>query len=171
MLMSKCSGEDLAGLLSVFVRGCRRKLLILISVIILVLILGACSAEFFLGEGRGDWTLNLREGYGISKLNSRQILLIHKDNPEDSGAAIVIPNFFVLAYQDFDSYICLKGICTQERAISEEELKAAVFSYYLVDTKDSNIAGPLASYYDLTEYCNLHEIEIGEEWIEAREEA
>lgn len=130
------------------------------------MLLSSFSAEWFLGEGRGDWTLNLSGGYAISKINSKEILLIHKNNPEDSGGSIVIPNYFVLAYQQFDSYICLKGICTQERTISEDELEVGVLSYYIVDTNNSDIVGPIKSYSDLAVQCSSREIEINEEWME-----
>jgi len=139
-----------------------RKITILTLVIVLLLFVSSRSPAWFLGEGRGDWTVTLNEGYAISKINSKEILLIHKNNPEDSGGTIVISNYFVLAYQQQNSYVCLKGICTQGKAITEDELSVSELSYFLVNTKTNSIIGPLKSSNDFVEQCRSLGIEAGE---------
>ena len=67
---------------------------LLITMLIISIALSSCSAEWWLGDGRGDWTLDLFEGYRIAKINSREIILARKMFPNDSGGAHVLPNYF-----------------------------------------------------------------------------
>ena len=143
------------------------KMLLKLTCIILIiaLFLNGCSIHWWIGDGRGDWTLDLYEGYAISKINSREILLIHKEHLDDTGGAIVIPNFFVTGYQIKEPYIYLEGILTQEVLVSEEELKSVIRNYYLVNTTNDQIIGPLDCFDSLVDYCNSAEIDISEEWV------
>lgn len=136
----------------------------IIAVMILSSILAGCSADWWVGDGRGDWTLDLCGGYSIDKINSREIL-VGKENSSDSGRSIVISNYFVTAYQLHEPYICLEGIHTQKITISDEELKDRVLSYYLIDATDGEVIGPFESFDEYADCCNSHELEIKNEWL------
>lgn len=140
-----------------------------IIVIVFTLLLNGCSIDWWVGDGRGDWTLNLQGGYAISKINSNEILLVHKNNPNDSGGTIVIPKYFVVAYQLYESYICLAGIRTQKISASEDELRETVLAYYLVETTNGEVVGPLKSYDELADYCSTIGLEINDKWINIKE--
>lgn len=146
----------------------RMLLKVTIATLVLILFLSACSVDWWVGDGRGDWTLDLYEGYGISKINSNEILLVHKENPNDSGGSIILPNYFVIAYQLHEPYICLEGIRTQERSVSEDELNDMVLSYYLVDTTNGEVIGPSESHDDFVERCSSLGLEIEDEWIKTK---
>lgn len=147
----------------------RMLLKVTIAALVLILFLSACSVDWWVGDGRGDWTLDLYEGYGISKINSNEILLVHKENPNDSGGSIILPNYFVIAYQLHEPYICLEGIHTQEISASEDELNDMVLSYYLVDTTNGEVIGPFESHDDFVERCSSLGLEIEDEWIKTNE--
>ena len=157
------------GLLPISIQQNGRMLLkVAIAILVLSLFLSGCfSIDWWVGDGRGDWTLDLYEGYAISKINSREILLVYKEKPSDSGGAIILLNYFVVAYQLHEPYICLKGIRTQEIAASEEELNAKVFSYYLIDASNGEVIGPFHAYDDFVQHCNSLSLEIKDEWIKA----
>jgi hypothetical protein len=137
-----------------------------IVILVFALLFSGCSAEWWAGDGRGDWTLDLCEGYAISKINSKEILFIHKGNPDDSGGSIVLPNYFVIAYQLHEPYIYLEGIRTQRITASEDELNNKVLSYYLVDTTNDEVVGPFESHDDFWEHGNSLGLEMTDEWIQ-----
>ena len=137
-----------------------------LAVLVLTLFTSGCSADWWVGDGRGDWTLDLNEGYAISKINSNEILLVHKANPNDSGGSIVLPNYFVTAYQLHESYICLEGVRTREISISEDELYDMALSYYLVDTTNDEVLGPFESRDDFVKRCSSLGLEMEDEWME-----
>lgn len=160
----------LNGLLPIRIQLNGRMLLkVTIAALVLILFLSACSVEWWVGDGRGDWTLDLIEGYGISKINSMEILLIHKENPNDSGGSIILPNYFVIAYQLHEPYIYLEGIHTQGISASEDELSNMVLSYYLVDTTNGEVIGPFESCDDFVERCCSLGLEIEDEWTKTNE--
>ncbi len=136
-----------------------------IVALVFTLFLSACSAHWLVGDGRGDWTLDLYKGYAISKINSNEILFVHKENPNDSGGSIILPNYFVTAYQLHEPYICLEGIHTQKMSASEDELNGMVLCYYLVDTSNGEVMGPVESYDGFVEHCGSLKIKIETEWI------
>lgn len=143
------------------------RMLFKVSIVALVItsFLSSCSLDWWVGDGRGDWTLDLYEGYAISRINSNEILLVHKENPNDSGGSITVPNYFVMAYQLHEPYICLEGIRTQKMSVSEDELNNIVLNYYLVDTTNGEVFGPFESHDDFVEHCSSLELEIKDEWI------
>ena len=131
----------------------------------LALFLSSCSADWLVGDGRGDWILDLCEGYAIAKINSKEIVLVHKENPNDSGGSFVLSCYYVISYQLYEPYICLKGIPTQGTAAAEDELKSGARSYYLVDTSNDDVFGPFESYIDFAEYCNSLGFSPEEVWL------
>ena len=137
-----------------------RQFLKLALITLAMLFLCGCSPDWWVGDGRGDWTLDLREGYAISKINSHEILFVHKDNPNDTGGTIVIPNYFIVTYQIHKQFICLEGIRTQGPSVSEEELDEMQLSYYLVNTNDGKVEGPYEDYDSFVNYCISVGVEI-----------
>ena len=136
--------------------------------IVLAISLCACSNKWFVGEGRGDWTNPICNGYAIFRVNSKEIVFIFQDHPNDSGGSIILPNFFVEEYQVQEPYICLKGIHTRELTISEAELSATVFSYYFIDTLTGEVVGPFNRVSDLEDYCVSRSMELCEFWKPAK---
>jgi hypothetical protein len=139
-----------------------------IAAIVIALSLSGCSIDWWVGDGRGDWILDLQEGYAICKINSERILFVHKENPDDSGGTIVLPNFFVMAYQQQEQYVCLKGICTQKESASKDEPNDMGLSYYLVDTINDEVFGPFESSVAFAKHCSSLEFEINDEWIKPK---
>ena len=135
-----------------------------ITIIIIALLLNGCAIDWWVGDGRGDWTLDLYGGYAISKINSREILLIHKENPNDTGGSIVIPNFFVTAYQLHEPYIYLEGISTQKMSATDEELERMALRYYVMNAINGDIIGPFDSFDGFLKHCNSIKMEISEAW-------
>ena len=135
-----------------------------VIILICVLFFSSCSSYWLVGDGRGDWDYEIYEGYCIDKINSRQILLTHRNNPEDSGGTIIISKYFVTNYQLQEPYILVEGINTQSNSISDEELNNSVLTYYIVDTINGEVVGPLASYVELEEQCSVLSIDIDSEW-------
>ena len=136
-----------------------------IAIVVFALLLSACSAEWWFGDGRGDWTLDLYGGYAITKINSKEILFIFKEDPNDSGGSIIIPNYFVLAYQLYESNIFLAGINTQGMSASEDELNNGALSYYLVDAVNGKVIGPIESRDEFGDCCSSWGLELKDEWI------
>lgn len=139
---------------------------ITIIIVISMVFFSACSFDWWVGDGRGDWTLELHKGYAISKINSREILLVYKENPDDPGGSIVLPNYFITAYQQHEPFIYLEGIRTREITASEDELNSMMLSYYLIDTTNAEIVGPFESYDDFINLCTSLGLEGKGDWIE-----
>lgn len=140
-----------------------------IVIIALSLLLGGCSAKWWVGDGRGDWTLDVCSGYYISKINSREILFVHKAKPDDSGSKIIIPNYFVTAFQTQEPYIFLEGIQTEKITISDDELDRREIKYYIVNSIDGTVIGPFETYDALLHMCNSLALEIQDEWSKTEE--
>ena len=115
------------------------------------------------GDGRGDWTLDLKKGYAISKINSREILIIHKDNLSDPGGEIVVPKFFVKAYNLQEQYICVEGISIENMAATEQELVSTQSSYCIINTDSGMVIGPLV-YESFKNECDSLKIKSDCEW-------
>lgn len=124
-----------------------------ISVSLIVLTVSSflygCTDGWISGEGRGDWSIELINGYEIDRINSNEKILGRKLNPGDSEGRIVLSNYYIIGYQLQDPYIILEGIPTAGLVVSDEELKASVLFYYLIDTSSDSINGPYASYDEL----------------------
>lgn len=135
-----------------------------LCVLACLILLTGCSADWFVGDGRGDWTIDLCAGYTICKINSNQILIGYEKQSELAGGTIVIPNFFVTAYQIQGSYICIQGIRTQGSCITEEERTGGRLCFYLIDTLSGETYGPYLSYIDFLEYCRTISLELAQEW-------
>ncbi len=134
------------------------------QIFVLGFLLTGCSAEWWAGYGRGDWSIPIHNGYEITKVNSSEILLTYKENPDDTSCSIVIPYFYITAYQIQEQYILLEGIPTQNSMASDEELATELRSYYLINTTTGEITRPLSS-QSLNDECEKLCLEPDEEWI------
>ena len=135
----------------------------------LLLCLNGCSSEFWVGEGRGDWKVEILPEYYIFRVNSHAIYLCHKGS-EDVSYSCVIDKYFVTAYQTHTSIICLEGITTADDFASDEELKSRIVCYYLVNTSNEEVNGPFDTIEGFTEYCTEKGLNIEKEgWIKAKE--
>ena len=135
-----------------------------LCVLLCIILLTGCSSDWLVGDGRGDWTLELCAGYAVSRINAHEILVGHKNKPDAPGYEIVIPNYFVTAYQIQKPYICFQGIPTQGSCITDEERLNGKLSYYLIDTVSGEVNGPYPSYIDFLEYCRTIPLELTQEW-------
>ena len=141
---------------------------IIATILVLSCILSGCSLEWWLGDGRGDWTMELFSGYSISRINGHQIVLGYKKSPEDVVYTTVIANYYVAAYQLHEPYICLEGIQTRSFSASDEELTTKDPSYYLINTVNGDIIGPFEYLSAFSDHCALVGVDITEEWTQTK---
>ncbi len=140
------------------------KALLIIS-LVLMLTLSSCTSYWFVGDGKGDWSFELIDGYYITKVNSREILITYKENIDQVGSTIVLPKYFVIAYQITESYILLDGIKTEGNAISDLEFKDMLSCYYIISTKNHEILGPFNSYDEFYNKCEVMKIQVTDNWV------
>ncbi len=145
----------------------RRALIRLLSITLLVCIcvsLSGCSLHSLVGDGRGDWTLELFGGYGIVKVNAYCINLVRLLE-DGAGSTYIIPNFFVQGFQTSEPYILLKGIRCEGEFATDEELKSTDYSFYLFNTADGMLAGPYASFDELAHSCADYALLVQDTWL------
>ncbi|MBE6967255.1 MAG: hypothetical protein E7444_02290 [Ruminococcaceae bacterium] len=139
----------------------------LLSVALLLCIcvsLSGCSLHSLVGDGRGDWTLELFGGYAIVKVNSYCINLVRLLE-DGAGSTYIIPNFFVQGFQTSEPYILLKGIRCEGEFATDIERNATDYSYYLFNTADGMLAGPYASFDELAHSCADHALLVQDTWL------
>lgn len=136
------------------------------ALVFIWLLLGGCSMDQWAGDGRGDWTLDIGEGYCITRVNTYEILVGYKHDPDVAGSEIVIPYYFVTAYQEDDHYFMFEGIHTQKWAVSDDELSKRILIYYIIDTSDDTLLGPFESITEFEEMCKMLGIQDCFEWVE-----
>ena len=134
-----------------------------ITLLILTFVLAGCS------EGRGDWRKELVAGYAISCINSKQIAIVHRENPDAVGSSFVIRNYYVTAYWCDDEFICVKGIPTDDAFVTDEELLGQYCLYYLIQTSNDTVFGPYSSELELFETCSMLGVSTKQEWIKTSE--
>ncbi len=143
-------------------------------IIVLVLLFAAVSVTLsgcrylLIFAGRGDYEIELFNGYYITRVNSRCIVLSYKDDPEASGSSAGLDRFFITGYQLYEPYIGLAGIDTHDVYITDEELDLRVTTYYLIDTVQGNVAGPFESIDAYTQYCATLNLDVREGWIQPK---
>lgn len=131
----------------------------LVVLLIAILLLSACSV------GRGDWAIEIHSGYWIDRVNSKEILLVYKESPEQSNAAIAIPNYYITGYCAYDRYIVLEGIQTENLAASSEEIDNNNICFCIVFTESGDISDFYYSRPNLEEYCALLGIDLSDNWV------
>lgn len=136
-----------------------------IVILAFIFAFSGCIRNGFEGEGRGDWYLDLCNGYRIDRVNSGQIVVIYNIDQVNSGGSIVLKNFFVTAYQIHEPYICVEGIQTQNPIISEDELNCRTLSYYMIDSDSGNILGPFDTDKAFGDFDTFSNANITAGWI------
>ena len=131
---------------------------------VLIFVLTGCSLHWLVGDGRGDWTQELINGYAILKINSNKIMIGHKDSLDSPGWSDVIPNYYITAYQQKTPFIFLTGIQTKHSIASAEELNSNPSIFYLVNSETEIIAGPFSSLDDLKTYCSDFNLVVPDTW-------
>ena len=141
----------------------------MISIVLaLVVFLCGCThecVEWFLGDGRGDWGLELINGYWILKINSRNVLL-SKEHDNTTGWSTKINGYYVTSYQLNDKYIFTEGFKNEGNSITDEELENPIIYYYIVNTLTDEIFGPFETYRDFLEQCDLLSIKDNDTWLQ-----
>ena len=117
---------------------------------------------------RGDWSIQLINGYSIDRINSREVCLCYKENPNSSRSTCVMYCYYITAYQVQEQYILLEGISTEESAATDKELESEERIYYYIDTVDHTISNPIQSKELLHDCCEELSIPISDLWIEAK---
>ena len=138
----------------------------LCGIILCTMILNGC-AQWFLGDGRGDIKIPLKDEYYIFEVNSTCIDFCKK-SPEGSYHR-VIDRYFVTMFYVSDFYICLGGIHTESWSISEQERKHGSTAYYLYNTDTGDLDGP---YWDLNVFescCNTKDFSVENNWLFVRD--
>lgn len=166
--------------LTVVHRTQKKLLKAVVITLVFSLFVGGCSSEWWVGDGRGDWSFDLFGGYYIDKANSYAVSLCNDERKRTFGPGkfgsmefsgesnIIIPSYFVTACLLREPYICLEGIQTEEWwTISEDELNTRVLIYYLVNAENDEIYGPFESYVALITFCHSLGIQTKkDEWIQ-----
>ena len=129
----------------------------LFLIVVILALLSSCAT------GRGDRYINLVNGYTIDIVNSREVLIVHR-SPDMPGNTLVIPNYFVTAYQVHETTIFLESIKMQGDSISNEELEKHITSFFLIDSVLHQVRGPFKSLAELEDYCTLHRITLPANW-------
>ncbi len=137
--------------------------------LICVIVLSGCSStfmEWFVGDGRGDWSVQLIDEYVLFKTSSRSVEICRRENPTDTNCSFVMTTpFFVTAIQVDDPFIAVEGIPTSGPFITEEELRTDTRHYYLIDADGDNLYGPYVDLDAFLDYCISVGYESNEIWI------
>lgn len=116
---------------------------LLINLFLILLLLGCTAYESY------DLYYALPNGYFISRVNSKQIAIAWDQNWKtdlDSNSGVyVIDKYFVKGFSYNDRFIGLFGTHTQLNYATEIELESNELQYYIIDTKEQEIYGPLNS--------------------------
>lgn len=158
----------MSGMLSIHTKQNGTLFLKMISIVLaLVVFLCGCThecVEWFFGDGRGDWELELINRYSIVKINSCDVIL-GKKHDDDSGWSIVL-GYYVTSYQIYQEYIYTEGIVKRGSSITDEELENPIIYYYIVNTLTDEIFGPFETYSDFLEQCDLLSIKDNDTWLQ-----
>ena len=136
---------------------------LIVSILFLAIYLCFCASEQW-SSNCNDRTVELFEGYEISKGDTTAIKLVQKDESNEKKRNTVISNYFVTGYQTHEPYVCLMGIHTWNEQISKYELNTGLPCYYLVDCENDTVTGFYHSYAEFDEYCKMQNIQLNAEW-------
>jgi hypothetical protein len=131
----------------------QRRIVIVLCIILFVCTIG-CNKLFY--RGRGDWEINLVNGYRIDHFNASEIKLCKKQN---KYLEVVIKNYYVTAYSMKEEYVFLEGIQTAGEYITDQEKEARILSYYALDTTDDCVIGPFDTADELSKALDLSGID------------
>ncbi len=131
----------------------QRRIVIVLCIILFVCTIG-CNKLFY--RGRGDWEINLVNGYRIDHFNASEIKLCKKQN---KYFEVVIENYYVTAYSMKEEYVFLEGIQTAGEYITDQEKETRILSYYALDTTDDSVIGPFDTADELSKALDLSGID------------
>lgn len=131
----------------------QRRIIIVLCIILFVCTIG-CNKLFY--RGRGDWEINLVNGYRIDHFNASEIKLCKKQN---KYFEVVIKNYYVTAYSMKEEYVFLEGIQTAGEYITDQEKETRILSYYALDTTDDSVIGPFDTADELSKALDLSGID------------
>lgn len=144
-------------------------LFVLVSVVLLSYLF---SFLMFKDMGRGDWYMDIVNGYRLDRINRHQITLV-LEQPDTASNSIVVDNFFVSYIGFNERYIGLIGIPTESRSASDEEIEHAqnkeYANYYLIDTQSSKVMGPFESESEYLKQCDSCKTGTMGEWFSTYE--
>ncbi|MBP3686072.1 MAG: hypothetical protein J6J21_03480 [Clostridia bacterium] len=152
------------------------KIRLLLFILCIALCLSSCTPllEWIVGDGRGDWTLNLIADYYLVRSNAHNITISfcrhYSAEGEPHMFRTVLAYTFVTAYEVHDPYICVEGIPTEkETGASDEELESLKRVYYLLDTTEHTTEGPFETFGDFFEHCKTVGITPTRNWVSTKE--
>lgn len=105
------------------------------------------------GCGLSDWEYKLMEGYAITRCNSEEIYLTHRES-EDAGGSILLPNYRVTAACANERYIGIQAIRCKGLDEYEQGIAMGGSAFYLVDAINHEVYGPFASQTEYDAKCS-----------------
>ncbi len=147
------------------IRNGKFRIKLYVVVLLFAIVLGGCSGQQWLGNGRGDGHFSLSTGYQLQKVNSYDIFLVRPyQDSELNGGEILINDFSVSSYQMESNYILLRGILAKSLAEQQKKMAAKDYAYYLVDVETDSIIGPFGTFKEFAGTCEGMSITIQDLW-------
>ena len=81
---------------------------------------------------RGDWSFPLENGYEVWQINSREIVICWREDPEKASASTVIGSY-VAEIAMADGWLCAKQLTSPQGTAAQ---------YYLLDMGEKTLFGP-----------------------------
>ena len=88
---------------------------------------------------RGDWSYPLENGYEVCRLNSREIVICWREDPEKASASTVIESY-VAEITVTDGWLSAKRLDSPQGTETQ---------YYLLDMEEKTLFGPYETTADL----------------------
>ena len=138
----------------------QRRIVIVLCIILFVCTIG-CNKLFY--RGRGDWEINLVNGYRIDHFNAAEIKLCKKQN---KYIEVVIKNYYVTAYSMKEEYVFLEGIQTAGEYITDQEKQDMHLSFYAINTKQDAVYGPYSGIQQMAQELSF---DVNTEWTACKD--
>lgn len=76
------------------------------------------------------------------------------EDPKNTWRHSIDPHNYVVAFFRYDNYIALKTIPTEGPSATDEELRSAVRTFYIVNTSDNSTFGPYTNEDNFSSQCS-----------------
>jgi hypothetical protein len=104
-----------------------------------IFLLNACSSFSFIAQqSNNDWSYELPNNYVIWRVNSRKIICGKK---ETENSVSNIGGNYVTKFRYNEQYVCLQ--CADVSGGLSEDIDESNPQYYIVDTMNDKVVGPL----------------------------
>lgn len=141
----------------------------IIVILMVAICLTGCSDAFMdwlVGDGRGDWKIELINDFYIFQTNTYSISLTIY-NPEVGNYSYALDEkCYITSYQLQDPYIYVMGIPYEGDAITESEWQNTPTVFYCVNSLTREAVGPFDTEVALQEYCSATGLHISDKWLD-----